>query len=96
MYVVVLVGVVVTTAAVAELSPAEGDQVYVAPPEAVNVIWVPAQMITSKPALIGAFANTVTVTGSVPVHPAAEVPVTVYVVVTPGVKVTLAPVAALK
>jgi hypothetical protein len=45
--------------------------------------------------LIGALGRTVTVAWSVEVHPFV-VPVMVYVVVVPGVNVTVAPVAALR
>jgi hypothetical protein len=57
--------------------------VYETPPVAVSVVDCPIQIDTSVPALIGAFALTVTTTASVAVQP-AEVPVTVYVVVVEG------------
>jgi hypothetical protein len=69
--------------------------VYVTPPVAVNTVDDPLQIATSFPALIGAFGRTVTVAWSVDVHPNA-VPVIVYVVVVPGVNVTVAPVVPLK
>ena len=69
---------------------------YVAPPVAVKVVDPPAHNVTSVPALIGALLRTETVTRSVEVHPTVEVPVTVYVRVEPGVKVTELPVVALK
>jgi hypothetical protein len=55
----------------------------------------PVQIAASAPAFIGAFGRTVTVAWSVDVHPLV-VPVMVYVVVVPGVNVTVAPVDALK
>jgi hypothetical protein len=51
-------------------------------------------MATSAPALIEGIGLTVTVTVAAVLHPGDEVPVTVYIVVTDGEALTLAPVVA--
>ncbi len=50
------------------------------------VVELPAHICTSGPALIGAFADIVTVTASDAEHP-SEVPVTVYIVLIAGLTV---------
>jgi len=64
-------------------------------PLAVKVAGDPAHMLGEFTVIVG-FGFTVTVDVVVPVQPAAEVPVIVYVVVAAGLAVTLAPVVALK
>jgi hypothetical protein len=61
-------------------------------PDPVKAIVDPSQTAVG-PVIVGC-ALTVTVTVCVLVHPAAEVPVTVYVVVVAGLAVTVAPVVA--
>lgn len=93
-YVVVEAGLAVTVVPVVALSPVAGDHAYVDAPLAVNGVLVPVQMVVDGTLTIG---NGFTVTVTVPVftHPAALVPVIVYVVVAVGLAVTLAPVVAL-
>jgi hypothetical protein len=95
-YVVVPGGVDVTDEPVVALSPVEGPQVYDDAPPAVSTTFPPGQ----RPAEGGVTVTegngfTVTLTVAVLIHPPV-VPVTVYVVVVPGVAVTEAPVVALK
>ena len=77
-YIVVLVALHVTVVPVVALSPAEGDQVYVAAPEAVIAVELPRQMdgLTAVPVTTGK-GLTVIVTMTVFEQPAADVPVTV-------------------
>jgi hypothetical protein len=77
---------------VVELNPAV--QAYVVAPLAVSVAVWPGQIVGELTAVTGT-GLTVTVTVVVAVHPAAEVPVTVYVVVAGGLAVTEAPVVVL-
>lgn len=51
--------------------------------------------ITAPPAFTTGTGFTVTVTVLLPAHPSAEIPVTVYTVVTVGLAVTLGPVVPL-
>ena len=83
-----------TLAPVVALNPVAGDHVYVEAPVAVSVVLEPLQMVAAGTLMVGN-GLTVTVTVVVPTQPAAEVPVTVYVVVVVGFAVTLAPVVAL-
>ena len=64
-------------------------------PEAVNVPEIPVQMVIGETLITGS-GLTVTITEFVFTHPAAVVPVTVYVVVAEGLAVTEAPVVPLK
>jgi hypothetical protein len=61
------------------------------PPLADNIVDVPAQMVTSGPALIAAEVNKVTVEVFELTHPCALVPETVYVVVLVGDALTVEP-----
>jgi len=72
----------------------EGNQLYVVPPEAETVVELPLHIVEGDAeAEMAAVELTVTVTVLVPIQPAALVPVTVYVVVEPGLTVMDAPVA---
>ena len=95
-YVVVDVGLAVTVDAVVLLKPEEGLQLYVFAPPAVNVVDCPKQIATGGETVTTGNGLTVTVTCAVAVHPAADVPVTVYVVVEEGLAVTDEPVVLLK
>ena len=64
------------------------------PPVAVSVVDEPEQIATFEPPLMVGSVFTLTVTIAVLEQPAALVPVTVYVVVEPGLAVTLVPVVA--
>ena len=65
------------------------------PPLALNVAELPTQIVALF--TLGTIAPPIVrVTVPIPIQPAAEVPVIVYVVVTVGLAVTLAPVAELK
>ena len=77
------------------LSPAAGVQVYVLAPLAVSKVDCPAQIVAGEETVTTGIGLTVTVTCAVLVHPAAEVPVTVYVVVETGDAVTVEPVVLL-
>jgi hypothetical protein len=88
-YVVVALGVTVLLAPV----PNPPDQLYVLAPLAVNTELAPLHIADGlADAVTVGNGFTVTLTVAVPVHPAALVPVTVYVVVELGVTVLLAPV----
>ena len=63
-------------------------QEYVDAPVAVKVTVPPKQTDCAKPALTIGKGFTVTVTADVLIQPAADVPVTVYVVVAAGVNAT--------
>ena len=93
-YVVAEPGDTVTVEVVAAIA---GAHVYVVAPLAVNVVELPEHMV-GEPAdtvMVGV-VFTVTTTVFVPVQVTGEVePVTVYVVVTVGLAVTVAPVVAL-
>jgi hypothetical protein len=91
--VVVVVGLAVTTAPVVPDKPVPGAQLYVLAPLAVRTTLLP-EHIEGADGLISTIglAFTVTVTVVVPVQPARDVPVTVYVVVVVGLAVTTAPV----
>src|SRR5204862_2798412 len=87
-YVVVAPGLAVSVAPVVADSPVAGDQLYVVAPVAVSVVPVPpAQIATSGDTPTVGCGFTVTVTVAVLLHPAV-VPVTVYVVVAPGLDLT--------
>jgi len=95
-YVVVTVGFAVTLGMLVALSPVGGDQEYIEAPLAVRVTEDPKQMegATGVTATLGRFL-TVTVTEAVLVHPAALVPVTIYVVEVVGLAITVVPVVPL-
>jgi hypothetical protein len=80
---------------VVALKPVAGDHEYVLAPEAVNVPAIPVQIVIGETEITGS-GLTVTITDAVFIHPAAEVPVTVYVVVAAGFAETEVPVVALK
>jgi len=95
-YVVVPAGLAVGLGHVVQLNPVPGFQVYVAAPPAFSTILLPEHIAGFEGTTVTfSDAATVTVTVCVLVHP-AEVPVTVYVVVEPGLAVTVAPVVALR
>jgi hypothetical protein len=79
---------------VVPLRPVPGDQVYVVAPLAVSVVLVPSHIVAGG-TLITGLGFTVTTTVIVLVQPAADVPVTVYVVVVAGLAVTDVPVVPL-
>jgi hypothetical protein len=88
-YVVVEVGDTVLL----EPLPKPPDQLYVLAPLALIVELLPVHMdVGLADAVTVGNGFTVTLTVAVPVHPAALVPVTVYVVVVLGVTVLLTPV----
>lgn len=96
-YVVVVVGLAVTFAPVVADNPVAGLHAYVEAPLAFNAVDCPAHIV----GLAGVTETTgngftLTVAVAVLVHPAALVPVTVYVIVLVGLAVTFAPVVALK
>jgi hypothetical protein len=96
-YVVVTVGFAVTVAPVVELRLVAGAHEYVLAPLAVSVVLLPEQMEGAFGLMVIVGKGfTVTVTVAVPVHPDDVVPVTVYVVVTVGFAVTVAPVVELR
>ena len=87
-YVVVVEGDTETDDPVSE----PGIHMYVVAPEAVSVVVVPLQIVLDDAdAVTVGVMITVTVTCAVEAQPAAEVPVTVYVVVEDGLTVTLVP-----
>ena len=96
-YVVVTVGDAVGLAQVVQLNPVDGAQLYVDAPLAVSEVLLPEQMegAFGLTVMVGK-GFTVTVTVAVPVQPDDVVPVTVYVVVTVGFAVTVAPVVELR
>ena len=67
------------------------DQLYVVPPDAVSVLVCPLHIVVGLTVMVG-LGFTVTVTVGVLVQPLAFVPVTVYVVLTVGLTVIIAPV----
>ena len=80
-YVVVVLGLAVGCAIVVELSPVEGDQLYVLPtiaavPIVVEVV-VQFKSILLPASAVGGVVSTFTVTTSVALHPFAPVTVTV-------------------
>jgi len=95
-YVVVKVGLAVTVAAVVELSPAIGSQLYVVAPLAVIFVPVPPEHIVEAVLFTTTVGVGLTVTVTLAEFPQSPVvPVTVYEVVTAGVAVTGVPVVAL-
>ena len=75
--------------------PVDGLHVYVLAPLAVSVVLLPLHIDgAAGVTLIAGLGFTVTVTVVVLLHPAALVPITVYVVVAAGLAVTVAPVVA--
>jgi hypothetical protein len=91
-YVRVVVGLAVTDAPDVGDNPVVGVQVYVTAPEAVSVVLLPLHMATSGDTVTVGLGCTITSTVVVLVHPVKLVPVTVYIVVTAGLAVTVAPV----
>ena len=84
-------------ALVVELRFVAGAHEYVEPPLAVIVVLLPVQMEGADGFTVTVMEEfTVTVTVAVAVQPAALVPVTVYVVVTVGDALIVAPVVALR
>jgi len=75
-------------------SAVDGLHEYVTPPLAASVVDVPLQIATFEPPLIDGVGFTVTVTLALFTHPFASVPVTVKVVVSPGLAETDEPVVA--
>jgi hypothetical protein len=71
-------------------NPEDGDQLYVAAPEAFKVVDEPLQIATLEPPLTTGNGFTVIVTVAVFTQPLEFVPVTVYVVVAVGLAVGLA------
>jgi hypothetical protein len=91
-YVVVVVGPAVKLVPVVPDNPVAGDQAYVDAPPAVSVVDEPLHIATAGGVqVIVGNGLTVTVVVVEPVHPAAVVPVMVYVVVLVGFAVTLDP-----
>jgi hypothetical protein len=93
-YVVVLVGLAFTVVPVVVFNPVAGLQVYVLAPPTVNVVVCPWQIVAPIPVTTGV-VFTVTITVVAPVHPVANDPVTVYVIVAVGFAVTEPPVVPL-
>jgi hypothetical protein len=91
---VVLVGLAVTALPVVALNPVPGLHVYVLAPLAVKDVDEPEQIVCEATVKVGV-GLTVIVAVAVLVHPEADVPVTVYAVVTVGLAVTALPVVAL-
>ena len=90
----VAAGFAETEAPVVALKPVAGDHEYVFAPDAVSVPAMPVHIVIGETEITGS-GFTVTITDAVFTHPAAEVPVTVYVVVDAGLAETLVPVVAL-
>lgn len=80
-YVVVADGVAIGVADVELLKEPEGNQEYVTPPLAPNVVEDPIQTLAEDPALATGNAFTITLTVSDEEQPFTSVPTTVYVVV---------------
>jgi hypothetical protein len=96
-YVVVDEGEAETVLVLVELNPEAGLQIYVVAPDAVNIDELPLQIVcdVAETVTLGT-GFTVTLAIAVSIHPAAFVPVTVYVDVDAGVAVTEAEVVELK
>jgi hypothetical protein len=95
-YVVVETGLAVTVAPVVALRPVAGAHVYVVAPLAVKLVPTPEHTEADEGVTVTVgVVLTVMATDWVELHEPL-VPVTVYVVVEPGVAVTVAPVVALK
>jgi PII-like signaling protein len=90
-YVVLVVGAAVTLGPDVADRPVAGDHANVAAPVAVSTVDEPVQIATSIPAMTRGNGFTMTVTIAGVLHPPLVIAVTVYVVVTVGVAVTLAP-----
>lgn len=94
---VVTVGLAVTLAPVVTVSPVLGVQVYVAAPPADIVVEPPEHIEPGPPVVkVGVVFTVTTSVLAVAGQPAAELPLRVYVIVTVGLAVTLAPVDAVK
>lgn len=92
---VVTVGEAVGLAQLLQLKPADGVQVYDVAPPAVRLTVLPAHTVAGDGTTVTVGVGfTVMVTEAVELH-VPEVPVIVYVVVTVGLAVTLAPVVVL-
>lgn len=91
-------GLADTDEPVVVFNPVEGAQVYVAAPLAlIKIAGSPAHKTGEAGVTeITGLGFTVTVIGLFDAHPLRSVPVTVYVTVTEGEAVTLAPVEALR
>ena len=89
-------GVAVTVEPVDEFNDADGLHEYVFAPEAESTALCPVQTVSSGERETTGNGFTVTMVCKLAVQPAAEVPVTEYVVVETGVAVTLEPVEAFK
>lgn len=81
-YVVVVVGFAIRLAHVLQESPVVGVHIYDTAPVAFSVVLAPRHIATFEPALTTGNGFTETVTDDAALHPAALVPVTVYVLVT--------------
>ena len=88
-YSVVDEGAAVTVDAVVELSPVEGDQVYVEAPFALKEVVFPLQILELVALTVTFVCETVMVTNDVSTHVPVD-PDTVYVVVLDGDAVTVA------
>jgi hypothetical protein len=93
-YVVVAKGLAVTVAPEAGANPVTGLHVYVTAPAAVSVVLLPLHIVTLGETVTVGFGRTITSTVVELLHPVKLVPVTVYVVLTSGFAVTVAPVVA--
>ena len=91
-YTVVAVGEAVGFAALGLLNPVELIHVYVVAPLAVITVLLPLQIVyeLAESVKVG-IGFTITLIVFVPTHPAALVPLTVYVAVPPGVTVAVVP-----
>lgn len=95
-YVVVAAGVATGLEIIELLKEPDGDQEYVPPPLATNVVEEPLQILAADPALETGKALTVTVTVLEDEHPFTSVPTTVYVVVLVAEEVGVAVVEPVK
>ena len=74
-YCVVTVGVAIGEAQVVQLNPVEGDQLYVPPPVAVKVVFVPSVIIVTPEIVAVGVGFTVTKREAVSVHPVPTITV---------------------
>jgi hypothetical protein len=95
-YVVVTVGLAVIVDAVVLLRPAAGDQEYAVAPPANKEVEEPVQMeVLLLEVKVGAEFTVIAIV-LLPVHPAADVPLMVYVILDVGEAVTVEPVLVFK